>query len=396
MEMPVVVVGAGVSGLACAGELCKEGVSVVVLDAGESIGGRLGSDSSHGYRFDRGAQIVFGSGPQEWRLQPFEPGVLVFHKGRLRRVFADDAFELVLSRFLPIGDVVKLADLLRNRPEPSGPDSSALAYLSRLGVSERALDRLLRPLFGALFLGAGLGFSARQLLALLDAFADGGAGYPAEGMQAIPGALGESVTTEALRLGVAVEGIAEGTARISGGEEIEGRAFVVATPADVAARLTGVPHRCRYASTTRIDFDAPGRPLFGRYLVVSAEPGVVSHVIPVSNFSASSAPEGRHLVSVALRPEANPDAPRFAERLRRELDSMFAGTSVAQWRPLRRTTVRQPLFAPGDWEAARPLAAAEGVWVVGDAAGAHDLRSAIDAGRACAQAWLDVARRAAA
>jgi monoamine oxidase len=53
-NIDVVVVGAGLSGLACARELMKNNVPFVVLEADERIGGRLKSDRLDGFILNHG------------------------------------------------------------------------------------------------------------------------------------------------------------------------------------------------------------------------------------------------------------------------------------------------------------------------------------------------------
>ena len=60
MSVDVIVVGAGIAGLACARHLAEHGLQVVVLDKGRGIGGRMATRrdalSSGEARFDHGAQ----------------------------------------------------------------------------------------------------------------------------------------------------------------------------------------------------------------------------------------------------------------------------------------------------------------------------------------------------
>lgn len=60
---PVMVIGAGIAGLACARRLALGGVSVVVLDKGRGIGGRVATRRAGTLQFDHGAQYVTAQGP---------------------------------------------------------------------------------------------------------------------------------------------------------------------------------------------------------------------------------------------------------------------------------------------------------------------------------------------
>ena len=77
-DAPVIVVGAGLTGLMAAGQLQKRGISCVVLDKGRSVGGRLATRRAPGTngqmaRFDHGAQFFtvrsaeFAALVDEWR-----------------------------------------------------------------------------------------------------------------------------------------------------------------------------------------------------------------------------------------------------------------------------------------------------------------------------------------
>jgi renalase len=62
-DVDVLVIGAGVSGLAAAGELVRRGRRVLVLDRANGVGGRCASRTLHGQRVDYGAPFLHGSSP---------------------------------------------------------------------------------------------------------------------------------------------------------------------------------------------------------------------------------------------------------------------------------------------------------------------------------------------
>ena len=56
----VIIVGAGISGLAAAKKLKEEGFSVIVLESQDKVGGRLRTNRSLGVAFDEGASWIHG------------------------------------------------------------------------------------------------------------------------------------------------------------------------------------------------------------------------------------------------------------------------------------------------------------------------------------------------
>jgi monoamine oxidase len=56
----VIIIGAGISGLAAAKKLKQNGFTVIVLEAQEKVGGRLRTDRSLGIAFDEGASWIHG------------------------------------------------------------------------------------------------------------------------------------------------------------------------------------------------------------------------------------------------------------------------------------------------------------------------------------------------
>ena len=59
---PVIIIGAGMAGLACARALADAGMATVVLDKGRGIGGRVATRRADGIQFDHGAQYVTAQG----------------------------------------------------------------------------------------------------------------------------------------------------------------------------------------------------------------------------------------------------------------------------------------------------------------------------------------------
>ena len=81
-EHDVVIVGGGLAGLACALALQEGGVSSVILEASDGVGGRVRTDRHEGFLLDRGFQVLLNNYPEcrrildydALKLKPFFPG----------------------------------------------------------------------------------------------------------------------------------------------------------------------------------------------------------------------------------------------------------------------------------------------------------------------------------
>jgi hypothetical protein len=188
-EQPVIIVGAGVAGLACAVSLVEKGIPVTVLEASDAVGGRVRTDKVDGYLLDRGFQIFLTSYPEAQRyldfnqlkLKPFYPGALVRYGGGFHRV-ADpfrrpiDAIPTLLPTH-PIGSIVDklLVGILRlqsligdldslwYRPDISIEQRLSDDVFLGTGFSKEMVDRFFRPFLGGIFFDNKLRTTAREL-----------------------------------------------------------------------------------------------------------------------------------------------------------------------------------------------------------------------------------------
>ncbi len=111
--MEVVIIGAGLAGLACARVLHQAGIPFLILEATDGIGGRVRTDRLDGFLLDRGFQVLQTAYPEARRvldyraldLKPFAPGALVYWQGRLHRL--GDPFrrpqQLLTTLLAPVG-----------------------------------------------------------------------------------------------------------------------------------------------------------------------------------------------------------------------------------------------------------------------------------------------------
>lgn len=358
MQPDVILVGAGLAGLACARDLASRGLHPLVLEASPRIGGRIATDTVDGFRIDRGFQVLLTSYPEARRtfdfgaleLASFRSGALVRQGGRNHQV-SDPwrapwrAIQTLTAPFVSFADGLRLAKLRRvcvNAPH-TAPDGSARAWLQALGFSQALREAFLRPFFSGVTLEPELEVPARRFARLFGWFSTGTAALPANGMQALPEQLAEGLPEGAVRTNASVASLDATSVTLASGERREASAVVVATDGRSAARLfPSVANQSRltepiYTGTTGLAFAAPASPIPGGLLHLRGdgpEAGPVVHVSVPSDVQPGFAPEGQALVvATCVGVPAETDE-ALETAVRHQLRGWY-GAAVDSWRLLR-------------------------------------------------------------
>ena len=411
MDSEVIVVGAGMAGLACAIELHQRGVGVTVLEASDGVGGRVRTDVVDGFRLDRGFQILLTAYPEARRqfelgaldLRPFQPGAMVRIGGRFHRV-ADPVRQpghVLATLRAPVGGLGDKAriGLLRLRlmnAEPASllraAETTTRAHLYDLGFSEEIVERLWRPWFGGVLLDPELSTSSRMFDILFRSFAAGDAAVPAAGMGAISEQLAVRLPAGCIRLGATVTEVGAGEVSTADGDRLRARAVVVATEGPTASRLTGIPDPGSRSSTS-VWFAAERAPLDEPVLLIDGEGrGPATSAAVLSAVAPTYVPPGAALVTASMPGRLAPDR---AEDVRAQLRTWF-GAQVDGWRVLRTDAIphglpsQLPPFNPK-----RPVALRPGLFVCGDHRDTGSIQGALYSGRRTAAAVAaELGRRA--
>ncbi|MFL0577971.1 phytoene desaturase family protein [Dietzia sp. 179-F 9C3 NHS] len=291
---PVVVVGGGIAGLATAALLAREGRDVTVVEATDTVGGRAGSWSAGGFRFDTGPswylmpevfdhffRLCGTTAAEQLDLVRLDPGYRVYFEGRREPVdvrsdrgaaatlfesiepgagralerYLDSArrtYDLALRRFLYTNFTSYPALVRRDVLARAGTLVARLAQPLQSYVARRFRDRRLQQILGypAVFLGSSpyLAPSIYHLMSHLD-LADGVL-YPRGGFTEVIAAVRRVAEVQGVRIHTGTEAVELVTTPSAGGSDGGRRRSPARRP---EARVTGVRVRDRAGAERVLD-----------------------------------------------------------------------------------------------------------------------------------------------
>ncbi|MFF5972463.1 NAD(P)/FAD-dependent oxidoreductase [Streptomyces sp. NPDC012769] len=401
----VVVVGAGIAGLATAHQLIAAGLSVRVLEAAPRVGGRMATDTVDGFRLDRLGPLFTVPEVADVVLRPFAPGVLVHSDGRYGRWGAPHT---------PWGGAPRVGAGASRSPGRGSPNASrgvggargvarALAGAprnpavsldqARLGASlvrlattpaprllartertarealtarlpARTVQGVLRPLLAALLGDPDLTTSSRRADLALRSFARGRLGVPEGGSGTLPERLAAALPPGTVRTDVRVTEAS--ISRVTTAEHgVFGcRSVVLATGGRTAAELLPGLRVPDYHAATVLHHTAPAAPAVDPVLLVESDPdGPVAHTAVMSAVDPTRAPAGRTLITSTILGTPPDDTER---RVRKHLATLY-GVSTDEWElvGLHHTPHAFPAMRP-PFDHERPVRVLSGLYVCGD------------------------------
>jgi len=431
----VLIIGAGVAGLAAAGAFAKAGLSFILVEADDGVGGRVRSDRCEGYILDRGFAVFLDGYPEskkqldfdDLRLHSYWAGSMVQYQGKRftvadpRRV-PEATLDTIFTPLADVFDKVRMAlyvGSLLFRPPPTlaldGTDEEELNtedhLLKRLQLSPALVDRFFRPFLQGVFFQPLSRQSSKLCDFVLQNFVQGeqGACLPERGIGAVSEQLFKKLPTGSVRLNCKVEQIESeeigGKAYLADGTHVAFEAAVIATEGPEAARLLqedGDPRPVGASTTVYFGLDVASLPFTEPCLVLNGGGAPIDgHTINTVSFPSSVcpsyAPPGRALASTTIVGEPSLPEKDLVEDVRQQLIEWF-GPEVAKWSYLRTYVIRygQPPQEPPNAFAKRAVRAGRRLYVCGDHTTTPTLNGALGSGaRVAAVVCQDLLREVA-
>ena len=408
-QAQVIVVGAGLAGLAAARQLSIMGAEVIVLEASDGVGGRVRTDRVDGLLLDRGFQLYNPAYPEAARvldhadldLRPFAAGAIIatargpvpLGDPRSQPRWALAAARSTSGSPLAKARFARYAWMTSRMPVSSvlaRPEVPAEVALRSIGVDDALLERVLRPFLAGVFLESRLQTSSHFMDLVLRSFVRGRPSIPAQGMQAIPEQLHRSLPDGVVRLNSPVDEVG-GTGVVIDGERISAKAVLVATDPMAASRLVpGLQVPSGNGVTTWYHLaDCPADRITGGVpvLVIDGDRrGPVINSVALTHACSEYASDGRVLVasSVLGTGQVAQD-----ERAVREHLALMHGVNTTGWQPVRSYPIPYALPAMlAPLQLRKPADLGDGLFIAGDHRDTASIQGAMVSGRRAADAIL--------
>ncbi|KAG7017659.1 Protoporphyrinogen oxidase 2, chloroplastic/mitochondrial, partial [Cucurbita argyrosperma subsp. argyrosperma] len=417
----VIVVGAGLAGLAAATHLRSENIPFLLLEASDGVGGRVRTDLVDGFLLDRGFQIFITAYPEaqalldyeSLRLQKFYSGALVYFDGKFHTVadplrhFTDSLASLTN----PIGSLIDklLIGLTRarvlgksDREIFTAGEASTMELLKEIGFSDSIITRFFRPFFGGIFFDPELETSSRLFNFIFKCLALGENTLPANGIGAIPQQLAANLPPETILLNSRVVSVdfesKSPIVKLQSGEIIASEMGVIVAVEEPEAEklLTGrrkIGSRKPPRSTVCLYFAADRDRIPVREPVLflnGSGKGIVNNMFFATNVAPSYGPAEKVLVSVSLigKFEDVGDEDLTAEVIR-EMSDWFGESTIDGWKHLRtyRIGFAQPNQSPPS-DLMKDPTVQSGLYVCGDYLTSATFDGALVSGRRAVEALV--------
>lgn len=311
----IVIIGAGIAGLACAMKLKKNNRNFIIIEQSNRVGGRVGSIKENEYIFDLGFQVYNTEyyetnsllNLKELKLKVFKPGASIYN-GRRFEILSDPfrdpstIFETFFSGMTTFKDKIKILTLKRALSsycisEDQSEDMTTLKYLKSYGFSNKIINGFFKPFFSGIFLENQLETSSKFFKNVFSNFNKGYAAVPINGMQAIPDQMVKNLNPHNLLLGnKVIEAKNPEKIVLENNEIIEAKYMVLTGGSNSLVNN----HIVEFNSVRTFYFSSRVKVKHPKYINLFPYDSLINNIAILSSVSENYSPEGNTLFSITI------------------------------------------------------------------------------------------------
>ena len=311
----IIIVGAGISGLACAQKCNENSKDFLLIEKSSRIGGRVGSVKSERFIFDLGFQVyntayntmngLLKNKPEEYL--PFMPGAKIMIKDS-STIISDPMrnfskiLNTIFSTAASLSDKIRVLKLKNHLSNYSielddSKDMQTIDYLRGYGFSEKIIDNFFNPFFSGIFLEDRLETSSKFFKYVFSNFNSGLAVLPKNGMQEIPNQIFSNIDPSQILLNTQVDKILSGNKlELSNGSTVVFNSLILTNESCALAGQPSIKYNSvstAYISSNRSFKDS-------RYIHLFPQDDLINNIAFVSSVSPNYAPKDKTLLSISI------------------------------------------------------------------------------------------------
>ncbi|MFD2036134.1 protoporphyrinogen/coproporphyrinogen oxidase [Belliella marina] len=406
--MKVIVIGAGVSGLIAAYELERSGISPVILEAGDRVGGRIATDEVDGFLLDRGFQVLLTAYPEARRyldyealkLRKFDSGAIILKPGGAFTIHdpGRNPSAIFGMAFSPVGTLVDKLKIFKLNKELNkktiddifeSNDMSTMDFLKQYGFSEKIIGQFFKPFFSGVFLENDLNTSSRMFQFVFKMFGEGFAAIPEGGMKMIPEQLRSKLHKTDLRLNTQVEKIEDHQVILKNGEILQADKIIIACRPDrLLPQMQGQlkSYRSVYNLYFSLEKSFLAQPLIG---LVTEDKFLINNIVFATDVSKTYSINGKALLSVSVvKGVENQES--LDQLVRIELEAL-SGIAAKHFKHIKTYQINEALPDVEDMKADLPFTNSrifDHIFLAGDYLLNGSVNAAMTSGRKAVEALL--------
>lgn len=311
----IIIVGAGISGLACAQKCNENSKDFLLIEKSSRIGGRVGSVKSEKFIFDLGFQVyntayntmnrLLKNKPEEYL--PFMPGAKIMINDS-STIISDPMrnfskiLKTIFSTAASLSDKIRVLKLKNHLSNYSielddSEDIQTIDYLRGYGFSEKIIGNFFNPFFSGIFLEDRLETSSKFFKYVFSNFNSGLAVLPKNGMQEIPNQIFSNIEPSQILLNTQVDKILPGNKlELSNGSTTLFNSLILTNESCALAGQPSIKYNSvstAYISTNRSFKDS-------RYIHLFPQDDLINNIAFVSSVSPDYAPKDKTLLSISI------------------------------------------------------------------------------------------------
>ena len=311
----IIIVGAGISGLACAQKCNENSKDFLLIEKSSRIGGRVGSVKSERFIFDLGFQVyntayntmngLLKDKPEEYL--PFMPGAKIMIKDS-STIISDPMrnfskiLNTIFSTAASLSDKIRVLKLKNHLSNYSielddSKDMQTIDYLRGYGFSEKIIGNFFNPFFSGIFLEDRLETSSKFFKYVFSNFNSGLAVLPKNGMQEIPNQIFSNIDPSQILLNTQVDKILSGNKlELSNGSTVVFNSLILTNESCALAGQPSIKYNSvstAYISSNRSFKDS-------RYIHLFPQDDLINNIAFVSSVSPNYAPKDKTLLSISI------------------------------------------------------------------------------------------------